>query len=235
MNVPNDLAKVPLSKELRRFKRLLSSGSLIAAPNSTLVYRPEIKEEYDYILGIYFCIFRVFLILILGFEDQCVTLPSLQRPKKLRISFNNSKSMNVLLKPKDDLRRDSRFMELCYFLNRNFSKNRLKYDVKTFAVTPLNDECGIIEWVENTAGLRNVLIKTYKKVNISVQRRDMKDIIEMKIDEYEKFTKFLLPRFPPILMRWFFEKFPSLDRWNAAVKDYSHSMAVMSMIGYIMG
>ena len=162
-------------------------------------------------------------------------MPSLQRPKKLRISFNNSKYMNVLLKPKDDLRRDSRFMELCYFLNRNFAKNRLKYDVKTFAVTPLNDECGIIEWVENTAGLRNVLIKTYKKVNISVQRRDMKDIIEMKIDEYEKFTKFLLPRFPPILMRWFFEKFPSLERWSAAVKDYSHSMAVMSMIGYIMG
>ncbi len=51
MTVPNDVLKVPLSKELRRFKRLLSSGSLIAAPNSTLVYRPEIKEEYDYILS----------------------------------------------------------------------------------------------------------------------------------------------------------------------------------------
>lgn len=32
---------------------------------------------------------------------------------------------------------------------------------------PLNEECGIIEWVNNTAGLRHILTKLYKERGIS--------------------------------------------------------------------
>ena len=32
-----------------------------------------------------------------------------------------------------------------------------------YEVIPLNDECGIIEWVNNTAGLRPILTKLYKE------------------------------------------------------------------------
>ena len=33
-------------------------------------------------------------------------------------------------------------------------------------VTPLNEECGMIEWVPNTHGLRNILIKLYRERGI---------------------------------------------------------------------
>ena len=32
------------------------------------------------------------------------------------------------------------------------------------AVIPLNEECGLLEWVQNTHGLRNILTKIYKYV-----------------------------------------------------------------------
>lgn len=160
---------------------------------------------------------------------------SLARPKKLEFLLQSGRSMQTLLKPNDDLRRDSRFMELCHFLNHNFKKGRLSYEIKTYAVTSLDDQSGIIEWVENTTALRAILMKIYKKMNISISTKDCQDIKDLKITEYEKFTKYLLPRFPSIFMRWFFERFASVDKWNAAIRDYSHSMATMSMVGYIVG
>lgn len=36
-------------------------------------------------------------------------------------------------------------------------------------------------------------------------------------------------------MRWFFEKFPSVLQWKNATKTYTDSIAVMSMVGYIIG
>ena len=220
LSTPADAMKICLSKEVRTCKRIMSNGMLIAAPNSVLIYSPENKEGYDYIRG---------------FEDQCLALPSLQRPKKIKFILNNSRQMTALLKPKDDLRKDCRFMELCRFLNLNFMKLKDKYEIKIYAVTPLNDECGIIEWVEHTASFRGILLKAYKKLGISITSRDLKDILGMQISPYEKFVKFILPKFHPIFMRWFFEKFPSVLQWKNATKTYTDSIAVMSMVGYIIG
>lgn len=217
---PVDVFKISLSKEIRTCKRIMSNDILIAAPNSVLVYSPENKEGYDYIRG---------------FEDHCIALPSLQRPKKIRFILNNSKVMTALLKPKDDLRKDCRFMELCRFLNLTFIKLKQKYEIKIYAVTPLNDECGIIEWVEYTASFRGILLKFYKRLGVSIAIRDLKDILAMQISPYEKFVKFFLPKFQPIFMRWFFEKFPSVLKWKAAINVYSNSLAVMSMVGFIIG
>lgn len=224
LSIPSDMMKICLSKELRTCRRILSSktpgSTLIAAPNSVLVYCPENKESYTYIHG---------------FEDNCLALPSLQRPKKIKFILNSSRHMTALLKPKDDLRKDCRFMELCRFLNLSFMKLKEKYEIKIYAVTPLNDECGIIEWVEHTLSFRGLLLKSYKKLGISISNRDLKDILGMQISPYEKFVKFLLPKFQPIFMRWFFEKFPSVIKWRNATKAYTNSIAVMSMVGFIIG
>lgn len=220
LSTPADMMKICLSKEVRTCKRIMSNDMLIAAPNSILIYCPENKEGYDYIRG---------------FEDHCLALPSLQRPKKIKFILNNSRQMTALLKPKDDLRKDCRFMELCRYLNLNFMKLKDKLEIKIYAVTPLNDECGIIEWVEYTASFRGILLKSYKKLGISVSNRDLKDILGMQISPYEKFVKFLLPKFQPIFLRWFFEKFPSVLKWQNAIKAYTNSIAVMSMVGFIIG
>lgn len=48
-------------------------------------------------------------------------------------------------------------------LRKDAESRRRELHIRTYAVIPLNDECGIIEWVNNTAGLRNILIKLYKE------------------------------------------------------------------------
>jgi hypothetical protein len=35
----------------------------------------------------------------------------------------------------------------------------LDEDIKTYAVTPLNEECGLIEWVDNLRTLRDIIAK----------------------------------------------------------------------------
>ena len=101
----------------------------------------------------------------------------------------------ALLKPKDDLRKDSRFMELCEFLKNIFRKHGDEFQMTTFAVTALNDECGIIEWVFETSSFRGILLKLYKKQGISFATRDIKDLLSLKISSLEKFVCHLLPRY----------------------------------------
>lgn len=40
-------------------------------------------------------------------------------------------------------------------------------DIKTYAVTPLNEECGLIEWVDNLRTLREIVIKLLRERGIS--------------------------------------------------------------------
>jgi phosphatidylinositol kinase/protein kinase (PI-3 family) len=44
-------------------------------------------------------------------------------------------------------------------------------DIRTYAVVPLNEECGLIEWVPNTMSFRSVILKLWKANGITVQVR----------------------------------------------------------------
>jgi serine/threonine-protein kinase ATR len=40
-------------------------------------------------------------------------------------------------------------------------------DIKTYAVTPLNEECGLIEWVDNLRTLRELVTKSLKERGVT--------------------------------------------------------------------
>jgi serine/threonine-protein kinase ATR len=105
-----------------------------------------------------------------GFHDDIEVMTSLQKPRKITVTGSDSKLYMFLLKPKDDLRKDARLMEFNGLINmllkRDAESRRRNLLVRTYAVVPLNEECGIIEWVENTIGFRNVLVKAYRSKNM---------------------------------------------------------------------
>lgn len=72
-----------------------------------------------------------------------------------------------MLKPRDDLRKDFRLMEFNTVVNRFLQDapetRRRRLYIRTYSVLPLNEECGIIEWVPNLVGLRPVLLHIYKQ------------------------------------------------------------------------
>lgn len=82
-------------------------------------------------------------------------------------SGSDGKNYSLLLKPKDDLRKDFRLMEFNTIVNQYLHKDpvarqrRLK--IRTYSVLPLNEECGIIEWISNVVPLRPALIKIYRQ------------------------------------------------------------------------
>ena len=104
-----------------------------------------------------------------GVEDKMDVLSSLQRPKKITLRASDGKGFAFLAKPKDDLRKDTRMMEFVSGVNRLLQREpapaRRKLYLRAFAVVPLTEDCGIIEWVPNTVGLRHVLTDLYTLAN----------------------------------------------------------------------
>lgn len=72
-----------------------------------------------------------------------------------------------MLKPKDDLRKDFRLMEFNDIVNQLLSweaeSRQRRLNIRLYSVAPLNEECGLIEWVPNLVGLRPVLMNLYKQ------------------------------------------------------------------------
>lgn len=73
-----------------------------------------------------------------------------------------------MLKPKDDLRRDFRLMEFNDIVNQLLSRDpesrQRRLHIRLYSVVPLNEECGLIEWVPNLVCLRPVLVKLLKQI-----------------------------------------------------------------------
>ncbi|KAJ9091818.1 hypothetical protein QFC19_008931 [Naganishia cerealis] len=100
-------------------------------------------------------------------HDDIEVMPSLQRPKKLCFIGDNGRKYNFLAKPEDDLRKDARLMEFNSMINKllkgNTETRRRNLYIRTYAVMPLNEECGLLEWVNNTVPLRSILTKLYER------------------------------------------------------------------------
>jgi len=103
---------------------------------------------------------------------------------------------------------------------------------------PLNEECGIIEWVPHTSGLRQILNKYYSKY--WDPKTKIKELTTMQekskmplVEFYEKHLMVLTK--PSVLHKWFKETFQEPSSWWSSRLNYSRSCAVMSMIGYLVG
>ncbi|KAJ3385159.1 serine/threonine-protein kinase M1, partial [Chytriomyces hyalinus] len=133
-----------------------------------------------------------------GFYDDIEIMNSLQKPRKIQILGSDSKDYIFLLKPKDDLRKDARLMEFNGLINKLLKKDpearKRNLRVRTYAVVPLNEECGIIEWVENTSGFRHIVMKSYRAKGIVQSPQEVKQLLDSdKMPPGESFTKLVLP------------------------------------------
>ncbi|KAL5004570.1 hypothetical protein ScPMuIL_018026 [Solemya velum] len=180
---------------------------------------------------------------IRGFEDPIEILPSLQKPKKITMSGSDGHLYVMMCKPKDDLRKDCRLMEFNAIVNKFLRKDpesrKRQLHIRTYTVIPLNEECGLIEWVNNTSGLRHILMKLYKEKGMYTSGRELKAMmpslqssIETKLQIYKQK---LLPRHPPVFKEWYLRTFPDPTSWYNARLAYARTVAVMSMVGYILG
>ena len=130
------------------------------------------------------------VVTVAGVEDQIHVMMSLVKPKKITLRGSDGRLYSFLAKPKDDLRRDCRLMDLACLLNRMFRKEpeARKRDllVRTYTVVPTNETSGLIEWVDNLKGLRQIINQLLKERGCNLVTLQRGHTPDFKKDSLEK-------------------------------------------------
>ncbi|KAL4803894.1 hypothetical protein BDV18DRAFT_166188 [Aspergillus unguis] len=237
--IENKISRVYLARQLN-FNHKVAPCRLVVPFQAMLTPSLPASHEAEYLKG-----FRAFprdSTTIEAVLDDAQILNSLQKPRKISIRGSDGKIYNILCKPKDDLRKDQRLMEFNNMINRFLKKDvessKRRMYIKTYAVTPLNEECGLIEWVDNLRTLRDLITKSLKERGITPNYEEIRHYLNEACSDPSKaflFTDKVLATFPPVLYEWFVEMFPETGAWFAARLRYTRSCAVMSMVGYVLG
>ncbi|KAG7176083.1 serine/threonine-protein kinase atr-like [Homarus americanus] len=240
--VEKGVLRVSLNTLLRAFPRLLSDTSfsniILPLQHQMLVTLPTSFDDLHSHNP-----FPRAAVYLSSIEDHIEIMQSLQLPKKITLRGSDGKLYIMMCKPKDDLRKDCRLMEFNNFVNRCLLRDpesrKRDLRIRTYTVVPLNEECGLIEWIQNLHGLRQILHRLYRDAGIYMPAQELKQNM-CKIEtplatKREIFLKTLVPRHPPVFGTWFLRTFPDPQAWLRARLGYCRTTAVMSMVGYILG
>ncbi|ODV60977.1 protein kinase MEC1 ASCRUDRAFT_18548, partial [Ascoidea rubescens DSM 1968] len=175
------------------------------------------------------------------FEDKVEILFSLQKPRKIKILGSDGKHYYLMCKPNDDLRKDAKVMEFTtlidQLLKKNFEAIERELSIKRYAVIPLSEEYGIIEFVSNQLTIRSVLFEKYNKLNKYIVPKKIEEHFNKGLSLSKKLKNFerYLNKFQPVLYLWFLERFSNPLDWYNSRNKFSRSCGVMSIIGFIIG
>jgi serine/threonine-protein kinase ATR len=117
---------------------------------------------------------------------------------------------------------------------------------------PLNEDCGLLEWVNHTLPLKTILDKGYarqgKKVYVGQdsdlslsQTTELHTTLETArrsgpAEQIKTFRYTILPMYAPTVFHvWFLSTWPEPSAWLASRTAYSRTLAAMSMVGYVLG
>ncbi|XP_050299177.1 serine/threonine-protein kinase Tor [Anthonomus grandis grandis] len=180
------------------------------------------------------------------FHRSLEVITSKQRPRKLVIRGSNGKDYMFLLKGHEDLRQDERVMQLFGLVNTLLQKDpdtfRRNLTIQRYVVIPLNTKSGLIGWVPHCDTL-HTLIRDYrdkKKILLNIEHRIMlrmaSDYDHLTVmQKVEVFEHALEHTHGDDLARLLWLKSPSSEVWFERRTNYTRSLAVMSMVGYILG
>lgn len=178
------------------------------------------------------------VITIAKIDENVDIMSSLQKPKKIVLYGSNGVRYKILCKSQDDVRKDSRLMDLTCtidtLLQRNDNAFKRRLSIKTYFVTPLTDDSGLIEWVDGMRPLREILRVGYSGKGIQANWQEAQELLSPDKDQIQGYRK-LIAKYPPVLKEWFLEMFPEPSSWLDSRNKYAKTLAVMSMVGYILG
>ncbi|KAH8378097.1 hypothetical protein KR093_009279 [Drosophila rubida] len=182
-------------------------------------------------------------IYISGFQEKLLVLRSAARPKKLTIRCSDGQDYDIMVKPKDDLRKDARLMEfnglMKRYLHQDAHARQRRLHIRTYAVLPFNEECGLLEWLPNLNSYRSICIALYSQRGKAMSGRQLQQLAVPQMESAERkrdvFLKQLQPAHPPVFQEWLLQRFTTPHSWYEARNSYIRTVAVMSMVGYILG
>ncbi|XP_050539572.1 serine/threonine-protein kinase mTOR [Daktulosphaira vitifoliae] len=179
-------------------------------------------------------------------QNSLQVITSKQRPRKLCIKGSDGNDYMFLLKGHEDLRQDERVMQLFGLVNTLLLNDpdtfRRNLTIQRYAVIPLSTNSGLIGWVPHCDTL-HTLIRDYrdkKKILLNIEHRIMLRMAPnydhlTLMQKVEVFEHALANTQGDDLARLLWLKSPSSEVWFDRRTNYTRSLAVMSMVGYILG
>jgi len=182
------------------------------------------------------------------FIPKVQVITSKQRPRKITLRGNDGKDYVFLLKGHEDLRQDERVMQLFGLVNALLARDRRtnQYDlnIKRYAIAPLSHNAGVVGWVPHCDTLHS-LIRDYreaKKIPLNMENREMMklapnyDLLTV-MQKVEVFTEGLdrTTGKGSDLYEVLWTKSTNSEEWLERRTKFTRSLAVMSMVGYILG
>lgn len=186
------------------------------------------------------------LITIASFNPVWKVITSKQRPRQITIRGSNGHDYEFLLKGHEDLRQDERAMQLFGLVNTLLETDLLtsKKDlgIKQYAVIPLSSNAGLCGWVPNCDTL-HTLVKKYRESRSIVLNLEHRLMLQMTtnyenltlMQKIEVFEHALENTTGQDLYKILWLKSKSSEVWLDRRTNYTRSLAVMSMVGYILG
>ncbi|KAM5298283.1 DNA-dependent protein kinase catalytic subunit [Ctenodactylus gundi] len=99
---------------------------------------------------------------ISGFDERVKVMASIRRPKRIVIRGHNEKEYPFLMKGGEDLRQDQHIEQLFGVMNIILSHDaacsQRNMQLRTYQVVPMTTRLGLIEWIENTLTLKDLLL-----------------------------------------------------------------------------
>ena len=169
-----------------------------------------------------------------------------QHPRQLSMIGTDDKEYLFLLKGHEDLHQDERAMQLFNLVNTILANNKITANknlfIDTFSIFPLSYSSGIIGWVPGCDTLHQ-LIKEKREISNTIPNIEHRKMFKScpkyescnflyKVEIFKESIKDL-PGLELNNIIWIKSK--NCETWLIRRTNYSRSLAVMSMVGYILG
>jgi FKBP12-rapamycin complex-associated protein len=186
------------------------------------------------------------IVTISFFHPTLRVIDSKQRPRRLVIRGSDGKDYTYVLKGHEDLRQDERVMQLFGLVNALFqsepSTASNSFSIMRYSAIPLSPNSGLIEWLEDCDTM-HALIKEYRdarRILLNIEQKLMVDMSKNHqsltlIQKLEVFQHVLSCTTGIDLAKVLWLKSDSSETWLSRRGNYIRSVAVMSMVGYVLG
>lgn len=179
---------------------------------------------------------------LMRYNNTYSTPAGITCPKMLTYHLSDGRVRKELLKSKDDLRQDATLQRFFQLTNILFSRSASSsfLSLCTYNVVPLTPTVGIIEIVENAPSIGNYLTGSgeegahHRYFPMEISSLECRQRLKQAANKPNELKR-LYEAFSPAMHYFFYEHFASCSQWLAAQQNYGRSLAVTSMVGYVMG
>ncbi|CUS21363.1 LAQU0S03e00848g1_1 [Lachancea quebecensis] len=180
------------------------------------------------------------------FEPVFYVISSKQRPRRLSVKGSDGKDYQYVLKGHEDIRQDNLVMQLFGLVNTLLQNDpecfQRHLDIQRYSTIPLSPKSGLLGWVNNSDTF-HVLIREHRearKIPLNIEHRIMLQMAPdydnlTLLQKIEVFTYALDNTRGQDLYKVLWLKSRSSESWLERRTTYTRSLAVMSMVGYILG